>query len=64
MQPCRCCGSVRYAHQTCLRTWIAGSGISSCELCNYKFRTKKKCIKNFHKVITDSLLKYFLFFAQ
>ena len=51
--PCHCRGSVRYAHQSCLRTWIVGSGISSCELCNYKFRTKRKCIKDLRKVFAN-----------
>ncbi|XP_056452246.1 E3 ubiquitin-protein ligase MARCHF11 [Gadus chalcogrammus] len=37
LNPCRCDGSVRYTHQTCLLKWISERGCWSCELCCYHF---------------------------
>ena len=50
IQPCRCNGSVRYAHETCIRKWIVGSANFACELCHYKFKTKAKRILDIRKV--------------
>ncbi|XP_077429631.1 E3 ubiquitin-protein ligase MARCHF9-like [Vanacampus margaritifer] len=33
LSPCRCDGSVRYSHQSCLVRWIGETGSLSCELC-------------------------------
>ena len=51
IQPCRCNGSVRYAHESCIRKWIVESANFTCELCNYKFKTKTKQILDIRKVI-------------
>ena len=48
--PCRCIGTVKYAHQTCILSWISKSGSEICELCKYKFKTRKKKVKYFWKV--------------
>ncbi|XP_037642241.1 E3 ubiquitin-protein ligase MARCHF11 isoform X2 [Sebastes umbrosus] len=37
LNPCRCDGSVRYTHQTCLLKWISERGCWTCELCCYRF---------------------------
>ena len=47
---CRCAGTVKFAHQSCLLNWISKSGNQSCELCRYKFRTRRRKIRYFWKV--------------
>ena len=49
ISPCRCTGSVKYVHQTCLQKWIKGNDIKSCELCKYEFKMHTK-LKPFSKV--------------
>ena len=48
--PCRCAGTVRHAHQSCILNWISKSGHPDCELCKYKFKTTSKKIKSCWKV--------------
>ncbi|KAF7659764.1 hypothetical protein LDENG_00293330, partial [Lucifuga dentata] len=38
LSPCRCAGSVRCTHQTCLIRWISERGSWSCELCYFKYQ--------------------------
>lgn len=47
---CRCAGTVKYAHQSCLLNWISKSGNQSCELCRYKFKTRRRKVRYFWKV--------------
>ncbi|KAK3507504.1 hypothetical protein QTP70_027443, partial [Hemibagrus guttatus] len=35
--PCRCIGSLRFVHHTCLHQWIKSSDTRCCELCKYNF---------------------------
>lgn len=37
LRPCRCAGSIRYAHEDCLLQWLRHSGKTSCELCKHRF---------------------------
>lgn len=55
IRPCKCTGTVKYAHQSCILNWVSKSGHESCELCKFKFRTKKHSVKCFWKVCSDSL---------
>lgn len=50
MITCRCMGTVKYAHQNCVLNWISKSGNQYCELCKYKFKTRRKKIKSLWKV--------------
>ena len=50
IRPCKCTGTVKYAHQSCVLNWVSKSGNQSCELCGFKFRTHKKSVKCFWKV--------------
>lgn len=50
IEPCRCSGSVGYAHKSCIRKWVVSSARSACELCNYEFKTETKRIVDIHKV--------------
>lgn len=52
MITCRCMGTVKYAHQNCVLNWISKSGNQYCELCKYKFKTRRKKIKSLWKVST------------
>lgn len=49
IRPCKCTGTVKYAHQSCILNWVSKSGHESCELCKFKFRTKKHSVKCFWK---------------
>ncbi|KAJ2822836.1 hypothetical protein IWW50_004043, partial [Coemansia erecta] len=35
--PCRCSGSIKYVHQSCLEEWLAHSNKKYCELCGYEY---------------------------
>ena len=51
--PCRCMGTVKYAHQSCILNWISKSGHPNCELCKYKFKTTRMKMKSCWKVRTN-----------
>ena len=40
--PCRCSGSAKFVHATCLVTWFKKSVKNQCELCRYQVSIKKK----------------------
>lgn len=46
LSPCRCDGSVRCTHQTCLIRWISERGSWSCELCLFKYQVLAISTKN------------------
>ena len=50
IRPCRCTGTVKHAHQSCILHWVSKSGNQTCELCNFKFKTRKESVKCFWKV--------------
>lgn len=50
IQPCKCTGTVKYAHQSCILNWVSKSGHQSCELCKFKFKTRKESVKCFWRV--------------
>ncbi|KAJ9068248.1 hypothetical protein DSO57_1030542 [Entomophthora muscae] len=35
--PCKCSGSIRYVHQSCLSQWLSHSRKNYCELCKHPF---------------------------
>eukprot|EP00993_Chasmostoma_nieuportense_P002794 NODE_355_length_2361_cov_46.264100_g63_i1.p1 GENE.NODE_355_length_2361_cov_46.264100_g63_i1~~NODE_355_length_2361_cov_46.264100_g63_i1.p1 ORF type:complete len:728 (-),score=110.45 NODE_355_length_2361_cov_46.264100_g63_i1:98-2281(-) len=39
--PCKCKGSIRWVHQTCLLSWIAHSKSLKCEMCFHPFKLTK-----------------------
>lgn len=59
IRPCKCTGTVKYAHQSCILNWVSKSGHENCELCKFKFRTRKQSVKCFWKVCCDSLFIFF-----
>ncbi|KAG8453859.1 hypothetical protein GDO86_000475 [Hymenochirus boettgeri] len=50
--PCRCTGTLRFVHQTCLHQWIKSSDTRCCELCKYDFvmETKLKPIRKWENL--------------
>ncbi|KAM4582495.1 E3 ubiquitin-protein ligase MARCHF9-like [Fundulus diaphanus] len=46
LSPCRCDGSVRCTHQSCLIRWISERGSWSCELCYFKYQVLAISTKN------------------
>ncbi|XP_041639660.1 E3 ubiquitin-protein ligase MARCHF9-like [Cheilinus undulatus] len=46
LSPCRCDGSVRCTHQSCLIRWISERGSWSCELCFFKYQVLAISTKN------------------
>ncbi|XP_052004037.1 E3 ubiquitin-protein ligase MARCHF4-like [Xyrauchen texanus] len=46
LSPCRCSGSVRSTHQSCLIRWISERGLWTCELCYYKYQVIAISTKN------------------
>lgn len=50
IRPCKCTGTVKHAHQSCILNWVSKSGNQNCELCKFKFRTRKESVKCFWKV--------------
>lgn len=39
--PCKCSGSLKYVHETCLRTWQLTSNSTKCEVCKYNIKFEK-----------------------
>nr|XP_040060124.1 E3 ubiquitin-protein ligase MARCHF9-like isoform X1 [Gasterosteus aculeatus aculeatus] len=46
LSPCRCAGSVRCTHQSCLIRWISERGCWSCEICYFKYQVLAISTKN------------------
>ncbi|CAD5123470.1 DgyrCDS11815 [Dimorphilus gyrociliatus] len=52
ISPCRCSGTLKFVHQSCLQQWIKSSDTRFCELCKYNFRmiTKLKPFVKWNKL--------------
>ena len=44
--PCHCTGTMKYVHNTCLKTWIEENNkniaFAECEICKFKYKVKIK----------------------
>lgn len=49
--PCRCSGSAKFAHQSCLLSWFELKKDKTCELCLYEISVKKMGFKPFSQVL-------------
>lgn len=38
--PCKCTGSLKYVHSSCLEMWLKTTSTKQCELCLYKYKFK------------------------
>ncbi|XP_022152271.1 uncharacterized protein LOC111020033 isoform X2 [Momordica charantia] len=36
--PCSCCGSLKYAHRSCIQKWCNEKGDTICEICHQQFK--------------------------
>jgi len=53
ISPCRCSGSAKYAHQSCLLSWLELKKDKICELCLYEMNVKKTGFKPLAQVLSD-----------
>ena len=68
---CRCKGSAKYAHKSCILRWFQFSCRYECQLCHYKMKIKKDGFKPVREVSIVGLwfkrrffsliIKYFIF---
>ncbi|XP_028644905.1 E3 ubiquitin-protein ligase MARCH1 isoform X3 [Grammomys surdaster] len=54
--PCRCTGTLRFVHQSCLHQWIKSSDTRCCELCKYDFIMETK-LKPLRKELITSCVR-------
>ncbi|QLG73818.1 hypothetical protein HG535_0F03290 [Zygotorulaspora mrakii] len=62
--PCKCKGSIKYIHESCLMEWIASKNIDitksgtvvNCDICHYPINFKTKYAENMPERIPMSLL--------
>ncbi|WVQ81661.1 hypothetical protein IAT38_003786 [Cryptococcus sp. DSM 104549] len=47
VHPCKCSGSVKFVHESCLKQWVANAEKKQCEICGHKY--------TFAKVYPESL---------
>ncbi|KAF7713105.1 Uncharacterized protein PECH_001878 [Penicillium ucsense] len=60
--PCRCSGSIKFVHQTCLVEWLSHSQKKHCELCKTHFRFTKLYDPNMPKSLPTPLFIQQAFF--
>lgn len=49
VSPCDCRGSLGFVHKSCMEKWLNLRNKDTCELCHFKFNTKRK-FRPLHKV--------------
>ena len=54
ISPCKCSGSVKWVHQSCLQKWIDISHKKECSTCKYKYKYQKKYKRNIYKHLDHS----------
>lgn len=62
ISPCRCSGSAKYAHQSCLLSWFEMKKDKICELCLYEMNVKKTGFKPLAQVLSDVVSPVLFFF--
>ena len=55
ISPCRCSGSAKHAHQSCLLSWLELKKDKICELCLYEMNVKKTGFKPVAQVLSDAV---------
>eukprot|EP01117_Protostelium_nocturnum_P008206 TRINITY_DN2928_c0_g1_i1.p1 TRINITY_DN2928_c0_g1~~TRINITY_DN2928_c0_g1_i1.p1 ORF type:complete len:923 (-),score=270.72 TRINITY_DN2928_c0_g1_i1:80-2848(-) len=63
--PCKCRGSIKYVHQSCLFQWILHSGEESCSVCKTKYPIIKEYASRWtvaKDTVSFLLIKLFPFF--
>ena len=60
INPCRCSGSTKYAHQSCLLSWFEMKKDKICELCLYEITVKRTGFKPIAQVFVNAYLAPFV----
>jgi len=56
--PCRCSGTMKYIHQSCLMTWLR-SGSKQCEVCKESYRFRKY-VKSYSERLSPNITSWHL----
>ena len=62
INPCKCDGTIKYVHKSCLKTWIAVSRSEFCEICKERYILKTK-FRNFLDMYSKYYKSFFLIFS-
>ncbi|KAM0678971.1 hypothetical protein BDAP_000348 [Binucleata daphniae] len=63
--PCKCTGSLKYVHLSCLDAWISRSKVAKCELCNYVYKYRSVYKKNIlYKRIAIEAVKIVSYYSK
>lgn len=54
ISPCKCSGSVKWVHNSCLQKWIDISKKNECSTCKYTYKYQKEYTKKFYKYLDHS----------
>lgn len=60
--PCKCDGSIKWIHKSCLDKWRDISGKDKCTQCNYQYIYNKKYKYSFYKYLDNKLFSKILTF--
>lgn len=41
ISPCLCRGTISKVHQICLESWLRQTNFNGCEICSWKYKTKR-----------------------
>jgi len=68
IEPCKCNGSLKYLHKSCLEEWIKNYGKNKCEICKSNYNVKITYVKSINyfeisKKIFFGFLSYVLSYA-
>lgn len=53
IQPCSCCGTLSYVHNSCLTTWVEERGSLICELCGQRY--KQPFVQALEPIVTAAM---------
>ena len=53
--PCKCCGSIKWVHTSCLNKWISISEKNKCSQCHYEYKFEKKYKYKFLKYLDNNI---------
>ncbi|KAL6122357.1 hypothetical protein NUSPORA_00598 [Nucleospora cyclopteri] len=64
--PCKCKGSMKYIHNSCLFEWISTEADPKCEICNYNYKFRKVFKEDtpkrlpIHLILKDFIMEIFI----
>ena len=48
ISPCKCSGSLKYVHKSCLETWLQYEKDSQCKICKTNYQIKRDNKQNLY----------------